>query len=307
MNTAAIDVGTNSTRLLIADIKDGKLNTLVRTMEIIRLGKDLGQTGVISDVSAKNTIRVLKRYQQQMLDMEVTSYRAVGTKALRTAKNSHWFLELSRRQANIVIEIITGRQEAGLSYRGAIADVDIGRIIKKPPTNAQDWLVLDIGGGSTELIIGSGPEPRKDMSLEIGCVSLTESFDIDYAAMEDYTLNYISNSLKEWRNSKFKASLGLAGTITTLAAIDLELKVYNRDKIHHHILSLDKVKEQYQNLKKMDLAQRKKLAGLHPKRADIIVAGSFILLAIMDLLDLNYIVVSESDILDGIIYSMSDF
>ncbi|MDZ7838976.1 MAG: hypothetical protein U5N58_14150 [Actinomycetota bacterium] len=170
--------------MLVAETGSGKIHTIYRTMEITRIGKNLDKTKMISKASAARTVRVLKEFKQCMEDYRVQSYRAIGTRALRMANNRQWFLDYAASEASINLEIISGQQEAFLSYRGATAYLDVTEIIKIYNHDSNDYLVMDIGGGSTELVVGSGSDPIMDISMDMGCVSLKEKFANDYRHME---------------------------------------------------------------------------------------------------------------------------
>jgi exopolyphosphatase/guanosine-5'-triphosphate,3'-diphosphate pyrophosphatase len=314
MKLASIDVGTNSTRLLIVDYskKNHTLSfiTIAREMVITRIGKNLAKAGRISGLSAKRTLDVLSDYLNLIKKEKVEKYRAIGTSALRQAKNSKWFLNYIKNKLGIGIDVIDGREEAALSFCGAVKSLNFNT--KKTDGSV---LVIDIGGGSTEFILGSlNGRIIFSESIDIGCVNLTEKF-INYSkpAPEDLELlnNYIRGKIRktidEIPKNNFNLIIGLAGTISTLAAVDLKLARYNRDKIHNHILKFDNIKLIYNQFCQVNMDSRKKITGLEEKRADIIISGAAILLEIMKMLGSDKILVSENDILDGIIYSILDF
>ncbi|MGM0365239.1 MAG: Ppx/GppA phosphatase family protein [Actinomycetota bacterium] len=306
MNLAAIDIGTNSVRLLVSEYTTGKFSTLFRTMHITRIGENLSKDKLITPSAAERTLKTLKEYRDTVSRYGVKKYRALGTNALRKAENSSWFINYALRETGIKIEIISGQKEASLSFMGATKSLD-GRKIKNACHDSKDVLVLDIGGGSTELIAGPCGKPRVVLSLELGCVTLTERYGADTDKMEDYCRRHLEARLDKISPYDLAVNIGLAGTITTLAAIDLKLEKYDRDRIHHHRLSKQNIEGIYSFLKDMDLEQRKKVKGLDPRRADIIVAGTVILLSVLNYLRHDYIIVSENDLLDGIIYSLIDF
>jgi len=314
MRLAAIDIGTNSTRLLITDYKNSKFIPLERKMEITRLGKDLARNKTILDDSARKTLEALSGYWRLVKDHGVEKYRAVGTSAVRKASNSDWFVSYIYKNLGMKIEVISGREEAKLSFYGAVREMDLNRLSRKAGSGA-GILVVDIGGGSSELILGdSNCNLEFAVSLDLGCVSLTERFigsgipdTGSLNRMQRHIAKRLEETIKRIRQHKSLFIIGVAGTITTLAAIDLKLKVYNREKIHGHILSIKRIGDIHKNLCRLDLEDRKKVAGLNPKRADIIIAGTAIVLEILKLLGSDDIMVSERDILDGIIYTLVDF
>jgi exopolyphosphatase/guanosine-5'-triphosphate,3'-diphosphate pyrophosphatase len=314
MKLASIDIGTNSTRLLIADYQKNKFIPLERKMKITRLGKGLEQKGIILDDSAERTLDTVLDYSGLIKSHNVERYRAVGTSALRKASNSDWLISYIYKNSGIRIDIISGEEEAGLSFCGAVKEMDLkSSFFKKKQSGSV--LVVDIGGGSSEFIVGDDSCNLKLIkSIDIGCVSLTEKFigvaipdkdslDSMYSYIED-SLEKVIEKIKSLRPISI---IGVAGTITALAAIDLGLKKYDSDRIHRHILSLKRVDEVYKKLCSLSLKSRKNVIGLDPKRADIIIGGTAILLIILKLIKNRYIMASEKDILDGIIYSLIDF
>jgi exopolyphosphatase/guanosine-5'-triphosphate,3'-diphosphate pyrophosphatase len=317
MKLAAIDTGTNSTRLLISDYHDGKFVTLERKMEITRLGRDLDTNNYfISDDSARKTLKVLSDYNRIMKSYNVARYRAVGTSALRKAANSRDFISLVERETGIRIDIISGREEALLSFYGAAKGVNLDSSGSKTGSDF-DYriLVIDAGGGSSEFILGDRDCNLKFTgSVDIGCVNLTEKFldsGIPHIGkinqMHDYIRERLGSTIVSIKKFKPLYVIGVAGTITTLAAIDLKLVKYDSEKIHGHILSLDRIKEIYDTLCGMDTEDRKKVTGLDLKRADIIIGGIAIIIEALKMLDCKSIYVSEKDILDGIVYTLVDF
>ncbi len=332
MKLASIDIGTNSTRLLIAEYKNGKFISLARKMVVTRIGGNLDRDGKISGYSAEKTLEVLSGYKQLMEKEKVSKYRAIGTSALRQASNSDWFLSYIYEKLGMQVEIVSGDREAYFSFTGAVRDIDIESILRgverfrdgncsrskvsyKDRSRCENVLVVDIGGGSSEFILGShNCSIILTESIDMGCVRLTEKFINsnpppieDLNNMRVFIRKELKNTIEKIKKNGFSFIIGLAGTITTLAAIDLNLREYSREKIHHHILSLSKIKQIYKNLCSLSLQERKKVIGLEPERADVIIGGTAVVLEIMELLEENIIVVSENDILNGIIYSLVDF
>jgi exopolyphosphatase/guanosine-5'-triphosphate,3'-diphosphate pyrophosphatase len=315
MKLAAIDTGTNSTRLLIADVflefkKNIRLTPIIaRQMQITRLGKNLEKTGVISKEAAEDTLKVLKKYYTLIKINGVARYRAVGTRVLRQASNSEWFKSYVYKKIGLDIEIIDWMEEARLSFAGAIKGNKIQDFCRVENCNI---LVVDIGGGSTEFILGDGQgNITYANSVDIGSVRLMEKFlkhdipkKLELKVLHSFIKEKIKDTTNELKRNNFIYMVGLAGTISTLASIDLKLDNYDREKIHSHILKFEKVMELYHKLLTLNLKERKKIKGLEPKRADIIIAGTAILIEIMNMTGVQELFVSENDILDGIIYSI---
>jgi exopolyphosphatase / guanosine-5'-triphosphate,3'-diphosphate pyrophosphatase len=305
MRFASIDIGTNSIRLLISEYDGSSFHTLERRMETARLGKNLDIAGNISKISAGAALKALGSYCRLMDKYDVKKYRAVGTNALRKASNSGWFISYVEENTGVKIDRISGREEAELSFMGAASALKKGCRI----------LVVDIGGGSTELIIGSRDlEIELYESIDIGSVSISERFIRtekptagELKDMQGYIKDRIKPFVRKIDNKGELVLVGVAGTITTLAAIDLGLEQYDSSRIHHHILTDKKVQSIYKMLCGLGLKRRKRVMGLQPERADIIIGGTAVLVEIMDLLGAGSITVSEHDILDGIIYSLNKF
>jgi exopolyphosphatase/guanosine-5'-triphosphate,3'-diphosphate pyrophosphatase len=305
MRSAAIDIGTNSIRLLISDYDGSEFCILERRMEITRIGKNLGISKNILKKSADATSKVLQKYNRLMQEYGVERYRAVGTSALRKAANSGWFISYIKDNTGIDVEKITGEEEARLSFQGASAAI-------KPGTQI---LVIDIGGGSTEFILGNiDMELDFNESIDIGSVSLSERFiksdkptHSELKDMQGYVKDRIRPVINKIRVKDGLTLVGVAGTITTIAAIDLKLETYDSEVIHQHILKGRRVNNIYHLLCSLTLKERRRVPGLQPERADIIIGGTAVLVEIMDLLEIKSLIVSEQDILDGIIYSLTKF
>jgi exopolyphosphatase/guanosine-5'-triphosphate,3'-diphosphate pyrophosphatase len=314
MKLAAIDIGTNSTRLLITDYRHNKFFPLERKMEVTRLGRDLDKNKTILDDSARETLKALSGYWRLVKDYNVKKYRAVGTSAIREASNGDWFVSYIYKCLGMRIEVIGGPEEARLSFYGAVRDIDLIQPTCKTGVGAR-VLVVDIGGGSSEFILGDcNCNLELVKSVNLGCVSLTEKFigsgipDMNSLdRMKHHITNRLEEIIKKIKQHKSEFIIGVGGTITTLAAIDLKLKVYNSERIHRHILSFKRIEDIYKDLCRLDLKERKKVVGLHSKRADIIIGGTAIAIEILKMLDIKEILVSERDILDGIIYTLVDF
>ena len=314
MKLASIDIGTHSTRLLITDYQNNKFIPLERKMKITRLGKNLDENNMIGKDSARKTVEALSDYRSLVGYYDVKKFRVVGTSAIRKASNSDWFISYVYKHLGMKIDVVSGQEEARLSFYGAVRDMDLNYPGCKAKLTGK-ILVVDIGGGSSEFILGDcNYNLQLVESLNLGCVSLTEKFigssipdTNSLSQMQRYIINELEETTGKINLYKPAFIIGVAGTITTLAAIDLKLAAYNSEKIHRHILSLKKIENIYKNLCRLDLKGRKKVVGLHPGRADVIIGGTAIVLEVLKMLGKKDILVSERDILDGIIYTLVDF
>ncbi|MCL4378219.1 MAG: Ppx/GppA family phosphatase [Actinobacteria bacterium] len=308
MNLASIDVGTNSTRLLITEFNNGIFTPLIRKMEITRLGKGIKETGNISYENAELTLETLKKYKLIIDKYDVENFKAVGTSALRRAKNSNDFINLVFNNTGIKIEIINARDEARYSFNGALKSL----IMADKFAISEKLLVSDIGGGSSEFIFGNKDFSFfRTQSIDIGCVRATEEFlKSDPPTADELLLlqlkikeKFNKELINYYENKEF-VILGLAGTISSLAGISIGLKKYKMESLNYMSLNLKVIKEIFQRLCKLNLKQRRKVAGLDPKRADVIIGGTAIVLEMLDYFKKEIIIVSENDILDGIVYSL---
>jgi exopolyphosphatase/guanosine-5'-triphosphate,3'-diphosphate pyrophosphatase len=297
---AAVDCGTNSTRLLIADgrvIHD-------RRMRITRLGAGVDSTGRLDPAAIQRTLDVLTDYRRAMDDHNVERVRMAATSAVRDAANRDEFMVAAAEIVGTPAEVLTGTEEGALSFAGATAELD--------PADGP-WLVVDIGGGSTELVVGV-TEPVGVRSMDVGCVRLTER----YMHHDPPRADELADALADVRDqledavreipvlSDARQMIGVAGTITTVAAVELGLADYDRDKIHHFWLTRDAAEDVYRTLATERRADRIHNPGLEEARADVIVAGCVVLVAILRFFDLPGCLVSEADILDGIAHSLAD-
>ncbi|MGA8726878.1 MAG: Ppx/GppA phosphatase family protein [Acidimicrobiales bacterium] len=298
---AAIDCGTNSTRLFVTDPYGAPLE---RQMRITRLGEGVDETGMLSPEAIDRCLSVLRDYRKLMDRYHVRRGRVVATSAARDASNGEDFLGPAAEVTGYPVEVLTGVEEGRLSLTGALSDLD----------NAEGpFLVLDIGGGSTELVAGTGPEdPELEVdSLQIGCVRITERYfgsdpptASELLSAESAVSKELDEAVSEHpRLLGARRLIGLAGTITTLAALRLGLTDYESDRIHHSILTVTEVMDWYRTLASEDRSARLDRAGMVPGREDVIVAGAMILAAVMTRLDFDECLVSEADILDGLVAS----
>jgi exopolyphosphatase/guanosine-5'-triphosphate,3'-diphosphate pyrophosphatase len=301
---AVFDCGTNSLRLLIADLDPGtgEMTELVREMRIVRLGQGVDRTGRISEESMERAFVVLDEYAALVAEHRPALTRFCATSAARDAANADVFMAGVTRRTGVRPEVIDGDEEARASFAGAtraLTDVD-------PPV-----LVVDIGGGSTELILGSADgNVELAQSLDVGSVRLTERHLLGDPPTEDEIAALCADVDAVLDTCRIDLTLahtvvGVAGTVTTVAAGVLDLLAYDRDRIHLARLARGDVHATVAALTAMTVAQRRSLGYMHPGRADVIAAGALLLDRVLRRTEVAELVVSESDILDGIAWSLT--
>lgn len=296
MKVAAIDIGTNSTRLLIVDYEDGNYKVLERDLIITRLGEGVDDSKFLTDEAINRTIKALEKYDKKIKKYNIKKVKAVGTSALRDVKNKNDFINPLAKKISFKINIISGNQEAKYIYQGVKTDI-----------KNSDFLIIDIGGGSTEFI-WKNQNNIIEKSLDIGAVRLTERIIEDSKKpLSNVEQEKLQNEIKKILNNqnikkfKTKKMIGVGGTITTLAAMNLGLEEYDSGKIHQCLLLKEDIEQLFNKLSKSNISERKNMKGLNESRADIITAGAIILELIMEIVDINKIKVSERDILYGLI------
>jgi exopolyphosphatase/guanosine-5'-triphosphate,3'-diphosphate pyrophosphatase len=302
MRVAAIDCGTNSIRLLIADVESNKLREVVRDMEIVRLGQGVDQTGEFHPDAIKRTLAAVDKFAAEITRRGVQKIRFCATSATRDATNRALFIDGVRERLGVEVEVITGVEEAELSFIGAIQELD---------PKLGPFLVVDIGGGSTEFVFGD-KKVEAAKSVNIGCVRMSERhFKDDPPTHNQIELaradiqEAIALAGTEVPITQAKTVVAVAGTATTVAAAALELDLYDRYSIHlSHISAVD-VHEVSEMFKKMDRKERMKLGYMHPGRVDVIAAGSLVLSEVMKATKATEFIASETDILDGIALSIA--
>lgn len=302
MKIGTIDIGTNSMRLLIADYIDGKIQNRRKWVNTTRIGQGVDKEGYICEEAIQRNIDGLKDFAQICKENNCQQIYCMGTSALRDSKNGAYFVELAKKEANINVEIISGEEESNLGFSG------VSEVLE----SNEDILVLDIGGGSTEFILGDKSGISFAKSENVGAVRMTEKFlakdpidNDEFEAMSKFIENEIEETINYIKGKNIDKLVGIGGTITSLSAMNQELEVYSMEKIHNSEITLEEVKIVLQNLTKLTLSDKKSLKGLQPKRADIITAGVKILEIIMEKLELETIIVSEYDNLEGLMCQKS--
>jgi len=289
-------MGTNSTRLLVADIEDGEVKELERRSTVTRLGRGVDTSRQLATEAIEDVVSAVGEYIKLYEPLEPDVVLALATSAVRDAENSGAFIAELRERFALNARILTGEEEARLTYVGAVAG--------RAPSDGT--LVIDIGGGSTEIVVGSGREMAFHTSLQLGTVRHTERHirndpptAPELEALAEDIRKQLFAELAAADFFEIHTGIAVAGTPTSLAAIDQELDPYDPDRVHGYVLSLDAIQHMYSMLSGKSLEERLKVPGLHPGRAPTIVAGVVILIQAMRAFGLQEIEVSEHDILYG--------
>lgn len=299
-NVAAIDCGTNSTRLLV---RSPSGETLERLMRITRLGKGVDSTGKLDPDAIERTADVLREYRAVMDRFDVTDVRMTATSAARDAANRDEFFDVARQIVGTTPELLSGQEEGELSFIGAVSELS---------PDEGPFLVVDIGGGSTEFSFGT-TECEATRSIDVGCVRVTEKFLHHDPPLPEELLACISvvevhldDVAREIEGvAEARTFVGLAGTVTTAAAVEIGLAEYDRDRIHHFVLTKGAAEDVFRTLATEPYDDRVANPGLERERADVIVGGMCVLVAIMRHLGFEECLVSEADILDGLAMSIA--
>ena len=298
---AVIDCGTNSIRLLIAKVSGSTFKEVIRTMEIVRLGQGVDQNKAFHPDAINRTLTAVKSFKGIIDKNKVDKIRFCATSATRDAVNRNLFIDGVRDILNVEVEVIPGEEEAALSFTGATYQLDQG---------SGPFLVVDIGGGSTEFVYGD-KEVISAKSVNIGCVRMSErhllsqppAMDQIASAIVDIDIAITQAAVSVPINSA-KSLIAVAGTATTVAAAALNLSKYDRDAIHLSKISADKVHKVAQMFQSMNKNEISALPYMHEGRADVITAGSLVLSRVMAATGAVEFVASESDILDGMAFSL---
>jgi exopolyphosphatase/guanosine-5'-triphosphate,3'-diphosphate pyrophosphatase len=300
---AAIDCGTNSIRLLISDI-DTSSNTatdVVREMRIVRLGEGVDKTNAFSPRALERTFKAVEEYEKLLLKHSVEHVRFVATSATRDAQNKAMFIKGVIDRLRVVPEVIAGVEEAALSFDGAT------RSLRQK--HSAPFLIIDLGGGSTELVIGD-EQPTGAYSMDVGCVRMTERHTPGgnpTKEQEEAIRTDVRNALKvaaakvDWK--KAQTVVGVAGTITTVAAHVLNLKTYDPDVLHGASITAEQISQTAQDFISLTPSQRGALPYMHEGRIEVITAGSIVLDEVMKGIGAKTLIASERDILDGVAWS----
>lgn len=304
MRCAAIDVGSNTIRMLIGDVDGPVISRLYSDRAITRLGAGIRESGILKEENMRRSLTVMKGFAHTIATYGVSRVRAVGTSALRSATNNEQFIDAVFREAGIPIRIISGLREAELTAKGVL--LGFGRAVRP-------FFIIDIGGGSTEWI--SLKPDRSEVpvygSLSAGVIDLLEKFiKTDPPSPDD--LNYLNSEIDSLLLQTFSAELpeqqpiravlvGTGGTVTTLASIDLGLRTYEQERIHMHKISLERLREIRDILIPLPLVGRQDMEGLESGRADLIIPGILLTIKLMEFFGFQEISVSDYGLLEGVL------
>lgn len=294
MKYSVIDIGSNSVRHLKATIHEGMI-TGTKTLIVTRLGEGVDTTNKLNPRAIKDTVDAIKTFKAEAIEFEAEEIFLMATSAVRDASNKLELINRVKEQTNLTIEVLSGKEEAVVGCIGVQKGLDRDGSI----------LIIDIGGGSTEFIVFDG-KIRHASSANVGAVRMTGKHIFSDPITGDEKGNtlldikaIIAPHLENIKHYKFDEIIGIGGTATTFGAIDLEMEIYDRDQLHNHIVSIDHIREINNQFQQLTLENRVKIAGLAPKRADVITAGGLILQEIIEAFDKNELRVSDFDNLEG--------
>lgn len=294
---ASIDIGTNTILLLIAEVNPGGLKRLLEKETIVRLGEGVHQNRVLLEGAMERGVQTLTQYLKECQDMEVQKIYAAGTSALREARNAGDFIRKVEKKLNLPIEIISGEEEAQLSF------LAVARDLGNPEKTV---LVVDVGGGSTEFVFGKGNQITHWVSLPVGSVRFTEQFLLSDPARQEEWVNMENEIMKGLGKvptpQKPFILVAVGGTATTLASVELGLEHFVYEKIHHFVLGRKALESQLERYRSKTLEDRRKIPGLFPARADVILAGGAILYFAMEKFEVPSVLVSCHGVRYGLIY-----
>lgn len=299
MKLASIDIGTNSMRLLIADYNN-KFIGREKFVDITRIGRGVDQQGMISEEAMERNLRSLKNFVDKAREQACEEIFIMGTSALRDSKNREDFVQRAKKETGLPVDIISGEEEALLGFYGVSADLqEEGHV-----------LIVDIGGGSTEFILGEKKQGILFTKSEnIGSVRLSEKFVAsdppapeELETMSRFIRRTIEETIALIRTYPIKKLIGIGGTATSVSSMVQQLEIYDSDKVHQSLIFQEEIESLFQETIRKTLQERMQIPGLQPERADVIIAGMNILRVIMDSLSMREIVISEYDNLEGLIY-----
>lgn len=296
---AVIDIGTNSMRLMLCEIADNIITKKEKDLIITRIGKDVSKTGMITEESFARNINALKYFRNKADIYGAEKVYAIATSAVRDALNREAFVTEALSQAEIDVRIISGEEEAELGLRGVLSEIQNPR---------ETVLVIDIGGGSTELILGSREKTDYKVSIPAGAVRMTEQFITgnpirgeDAVNMKDRLNELFTESLEHLSSKIVDRVVAIGGTATTIASMYHNMSIYNPEIVHNTIINFKYIESIYNKLKDLSVEERWNVKGLQKERADVMPSGILILQHIIEGLGRDSLIISENDNLEGII------
>ena len=304
MKIACIDIGTNSIRLLLADYDNLKFTNVSKHLQMTRLGKGVNETGLLASDRIEESIEVITSYYDKSKAFGAEKIYMMATSAVRDSRNAADLTQAVYEQTGCIIDVISGNLEAEIGFLGVLLGLE------SAGADAQDEavLVIDIGGGSTELIIGDISGIKYATSLNIGAVRLTGAFihhdpvlPKETEDMHQVVERQVESVLDAIRKFKITKCIGIGGTATTFATMVHEVSTYSREHVHNLVVSIEDVSKMNAKLEHLSVEERKKIIGLESKRADIIYAGGLILKQIMETIGLNQMIISDYDNLEGLV------
>ncbi|OGC77579.1 MAG: hypothetical protein A2145_05600 [candidate division Zixibacteria bacterium RBG_16_40_9] len=300
MRVAVIDLGTNSVLLTVAQVqKNRAMKSLLEEKETPRLGENVDKTKKISPASIWRVLQTIQNFKKNALRLKAEKIILLGTAALREAKNTAHFKKYILKKTGLKLEVISGKEEAELAYKGATADFK---------DKGKKFTLLDIGGGSTEVIVGTSNKIAKLKSLNLGSLRLTERYLKNKKDGCSKMIKFITLKFKSLKNNfgmQNSILIGSGGTITTLGALSLDLKKYDRRKVHGLVLTKSKINSLLYTLENMSLAERKRYLKVDPERADIIIGGTIILKQFMETFGFPDILISDKSLRWGVLEELS--
>ena len=304
MKVGTIDIGTNSMRLLIADYENNKIKNRKKYINTTRIGQGVDKEGYITEEALERNLKALKDFSDKCVQEKCEKVYCMGTSALRDSKNGQYFVDRAKELTNIDVKIICGQEESNLGFMGVLEGTEGNK--------KDDILVMDIGGWSTEFIVGNEDGIKFSKSENVGALRMTEKFittdpisDEEFNNMTKFIEDTISSTLEKLKSMHISKLVGIGGAITSLSAINQQLEIYSMEKVHNIVVTKKELEKILQNLKNMTLNDKKTIKGLQPKRADIITAGVKILHIVMENLEFEEIMISEYDNLEGLIFQNS--
>lgn len=301
MKYAVIDMGSNSIRLMIADVESGKLGTVEKFLEMTRLGAGVDTSKCLCEASMQATILAVDKFKAQAGEASALLLGAFATSAVRDATNGEAFTKRVFEATGVAVEIVLGDEEAELGYKGVVSG--LGQAL-----NEEKFVIIDIGGGSTELIVGDRNHILYRKSFNVGAVRMTGKHiasdpvtEVEALELRADVTAILSEGIEAVKKHQPTVGIGIGGTATTFGAMKLAMSVYERNQIHNTKVSLATLSKQVNQLKQLTLAEKYQLVGLMPKRADVIYSGGVILDHILSALKLDCFYVSDYDNLEGIL------